>query len=286
MKAWRLHFPIQAMSRLLEVSRSGFYAWQGRKPSRRQREDERLKVAIKAVHQRSRESYGVRRLQPELAAEGFPAGRDRIARLRQDLGLCCRQKRKFRATTNSKHSLPVAENVLNQTFTPKAPDEIWLTDITYIATDEGWLYLAGVKDVFTCEIVGYAMGERMTQELTARALFRAVQQRRPAPGLIHHSDRGSQYCALAYRQLLEQFGMQASMSRKGNCYDNAPMESFWGSLKNELVHHQRYATRAQAEASIREYIEIFYNRQRRHSRLGYLAPAVFAQNFRGQPAVA
>ncbi|HGJ9107932.1 TPA: IS3 family transposase, partial [Pseudomonas aeruginosa] len=270
MKAWRLHFPIEAMSRLLEVSRSGFYAWQGRTPSRRQREDERLKVAIKAVHQRSRESYGVRRLQPELAAEGFPAGRDRIARLRQDLGLRCRQKRKFRATTNSKHSLPVAENVLNQTFTPKAPDEIWLTDITYVATDEGWLYLAGVKDVFTCEIVGYAMGERMTQELTARALFRAVQQRRPAPGLIHHSDRGSQYCALAYRQLLEQFGMQASMSRKGNCYDNAPMESFWGSLKNELVHHQRYATRAQAEASIREYIEIFYNRQRRHSRLGYL----------------
>ena len=126
----------------------------------------------------------------------------------------------------------------------------------------------------------------MTQDLTARALFREVQQRRPAPGLIHHSDRGSQYCALAYRQILDQFGMQASMSRKGNCYDNAPMESFWGSLKNELVHHQRYATRAQAEASIREYIEIFYNRQRRHSRLGYLAPAVFAQNFRGQPAVA
>ena len=248
MKEWRLHFPIEAMSRLLEVSRSGFYAWQGRKPSRRQREDERLKVAIKAVHQRSRESYGVRRLQPELAAEGFPAGRDRIARLRQDLGLRCRQKRKFKATTNSKHSLPVAENRLNQTFAPKAPDEIWLTDITYIATDEGWLYLAGVKDVFTCEIVGYAMGERMTQDLTARALFRAVQQRRPAPGLIHHSDRGSQYCALAYRQILDQFGMQASMSRKGNCYDNAPMESFWGSLKNELVHHQRYATRAQAGA--------------------------------------
>lgn len=286
MKQWRLHFPIEAMSRIFEVSRSGFYAWLGRKPSCRHRQDERLKVAIKAAHQRSRETYGVRRLQPELVAEGFRAGRDRITRLRRELGLRCRQKRKFKATTNSNHSLPVAENILDQTFTPTAPNRVWVTDITYVATGEGWLYLAGVKDVFTCELVGYAMGERMTQDLTARALFRAVQQKRPAPGLIHHSDRGSQYCAHAYQKLLNQFGMQASMSRKGNCYDNAPMESFWGSLKNELVHHQRYATRAQAEASIREYIEIFYNRQRRHSRLGYLAPAVFAQNFSRQPAAA
>ena len=145
----------------------------------------------------------------------------------------------------------------------------------YIPTGEGWLYLAGIKDVFTCEIVGYSMAERMTLELTSRALFRAAQQKRPAAGLIHHSDRGSQYCAHDYRKILDQFGMKASMSRKGNCYDNAPMESFWGSLKNELVHHCRYATRAEAEASIREYIEIFYNRQRRHSRLGYLIAGRF-----------
>lgn len=279
MKHERLHFPVEQMSRIFEVSRSGFYAWLKRQPSRRQQEDERLKVAIKAFHVRTRETYGVRRLQPELAAEGFPVGRDRLARLRQALGLRCRQRRKFKATTNSKHDLPVAENLLNQTFAPNAPNQNWLTDITYIPTQEGWVYLAGVKDVFTCELVGYAMGERMTQELVSQALFRAVQQKRPPPGLIHHSDRGSQYCSAAYQKLLAQFGMRVSMSRKGNCYDNAPMESFWGSLKNELVHHQRYATRAEAVASIREYIEIFYNRQRRHSRLGNLSPAVFAKKF-------
>jgi transposase InsO family protein len=279
MKHERLHFPVEQMSRIFEVSRSGFYAWLKRQPSRRQQEDERLKVAIKASHVRTRETYGVRRLQPELAAEGFPVGRDRLARLRQALGLRCRQRRKFKATTNSKHDLPVAENLLNQTFAPNAPNQNWLTDITYIPTQEGWVYLAGVKDVFTCELVGYAMGERMTQELVSQALFRAVQQKRPPPGLIHHSDRGSQYCSAAYQKLLAQFGMRVSMSRKGNCYDNAPMESFWGSLKNELVHHQRYATRAEAVASIREYIEIFYNRQRRHSRLGNLSPAVFAKKF-------
>jgi len=279
MKQWRLHFPIKIMSRLFSVSRSGYYTWLKRKPSRRTQEDERLKVAITAAHKRTRESYSARRLQPELAADGFVAGRDRIARLRRELGIRCRQKRKFKATTNSNHNFPVAENILEQTFTPSAPNEVWVTDITYVHTDEGWLYLAGVKDVFTCELVGYAMAERMTQELVAKALFRAVQQKRPAPGLIHHSDRGSQYCSYNYQQILEQFGMRASMSRRGNCYDNAPMESFWGTLKNELVHHCRYATRAEAEASIREYIEIFYNRQRRHSRLGYLSPAVFAQNF-------
>ena len=223
-----------------------------RKPSRRTQEDARLKVAIKAAHKRTREVYGARRLQPELAADGFVVGRDRIARLRREMGIRCRQKRKFKATTNSNHNLPVAENLLEQTFTASAPNEVWLTDITYITTGEGWLYLAGIKDLFTCEIVGYAMSERMTQALTGRALFRAVQQKRPAAGLIHHSDRGSQYCAHDYRKLLAQFGMQASMSRRGNCFDNAPMESFWGSLKNELVHNCRYATRAEAEASIRE----------------------------------
>lgn len=242
-------------------------------------EDERLKIAIKAAHKRTRKSYSARRLQAELAADGFSIGRDRIIRLRKELNIRCIQKRKFKATTNSKHSLPVVENLLNQNFTPSVPDQVWVTDITYIPTQEGWLYLAGVKDVFTCEIVGYAMSERMSQDLTSRALFRAVQQKRPATGLIHHSDRGSQYCAFDYQKLLKQFGMIPSMSRKGNCYDNAPMESFWGSLKNELVHHCRYTTRDEAKVSIQEYIEIFYNRQRRHSRLGYIAPAVFAANY-------
>lgn len=196
MKEWRLQFPISVMCRVLDVSRGGFYDRVGRKLSRRAQEDERLKAAIKAAHKRTRESYSARRLQPELAADGFVAGRDHIARLRRELGLRCRQKRKFKATTNSNHNLPVAENLLNQTFTPSAPNEVWVADITYIPTGEGWLYLAGVKDVFTCEIVGYAMAERMTQDLVGRALFRAAQQKRPAPGLIHHSDRGSPACCL------------------------------------------------------------------------------------------
>lgn len=258
--------------------------WSGRRP--RALQDERLKVAITAAHVKTRERYGAARLQAELRSEGLGAGRDRIARLRRDLGIRCRQKRKFRATTNSNHDLPVAENLLEQKFTAQAGGAVWHTDITYIPTGEGWLYLAGVKDQFTCEIVGYAMGARMSQELTLKALSKAIGYQRPAPGLIHHSDRGSQYCALEYQKRLKQQGFLVSMSRKGNCYDNAPIESFWGSLKNELVHHQRYDTRAEAEAAIREYIEIFYNRQRRHSRLGNVAPAVFAQNFRKQQRAA
>jgi putative transposase len=286
MKQWRREYPVEVMARVLGVSRSGFYAWLDRPPSPRALEDERLKVAIAAAHVKTRQTYGATRLQAELKEEGFAVGRDRVARLRRDMGIRCRQKRKFKATTNSNHEWPVADNVLEQTFTVQGPDQVWHTDITYLQTGEGWLYLAGVKDQFTCEIVGYAMGERMTQGLTLEALSRAISYRRPAVGLIHHSDRGSQYCALDYRKRLERHGLVASMSRKGNCYDNAPMESFWGSLKNELVHHQRYATRAEAEASIREYIEIFYNRQRRHSRLGNLAPAVFAQNCRKQQKAA
>lgn len=280
MKSVRLDgYPMDLLCRVFSVSRSGFYAWQGRKPSRRAQEDAKLKVAIQAVHQQSRETYGTLRVHPELQAQGFEAGRDRVARLRTELGLRCRQKRKFKATTNSGHDLPVAPNLLNQTFLPTRPNEAWVADITYVATEEGWLYLAGVKDVFTCELVGYAMGPRMTQELTAQALWRAVRNKRPAAGLIHHSDRGSQYCAEKYRKLQDQFGMKTSMSRKGNCFDNAPMESFWGSLKNELVHHRRFACRSEAQAAITEYIEIFYNRQRRHSRLGYKSPARFAADF-------
>jgi transposase InsO family protein len=279
MKTMRLEFPVKTLCRVFDVSRSGFYDWLNGKPSKRAQDDARLKVAIQAVHAQSRETYGPLRMQPELAAQGFVAGRDRITRLRRELGLRCKQKRKFKATTNSNHDLPIADNLLNQTFEPTRPNEAWVTDITYVATGEGWLYVAGIKDVFTCELVGYAMGERMTQQLTAQALWRAVRNKRPAPGLIHHSDRGSQYCAHDYQKLVKQFGMQPSMSRKGNCYDNAPMESFWGSLKNELVHHQQYPTRADAHAAIQEYIESFYNRQRRHSRLGYIPPALFAEKF-------
>ena len=284
MKQWRLDYPVKLLCRVLAVSRCGFYAWFKRPPCRRDQENERLRVAIRAAHNKTRRTYSAKRLKTELEAEGVIAGRDRIGRLRKEEGIRCIQKQKFKATTNSNHTLPVADNLLNQEFKPTAPNEAWVSDITYIPTSEGWLYLAGIKDVFTCEIVGYAMGSRMTQELVSQALWKAVKWKRPEAGLILHSDRGCQYCSHGYRKLVEQFKLRASMSRRGNCYDNAPMESFWGSLKNELVHHHRYATRSEAEASIREYIEIFYNRQRRHSRLGYLAPAVFAQKFSEQQA--
>ncbi|MGR0996744.1 IS3 family transposase [Escherichia coli] len=276
---WRQQFPIEAMCQVFGVSRSGYYNWVQHEPSDRKQSDERLKLEIKVAHIRTRETYGTRRLQTELAENGIIVGRDRLARLRKELRLRCKQKRKFRATTNPNHNLPVAPNLLNQTFTPTAPNQVWVADLTYVATQEGWLYLAGIKDVYTCEIVGYAMGERMTKELTGKALFMALRSQRPPAGLIHHSDRGSQYCAYDYRVIQEQFGLKTSMSRKGNCYDNAPMESFWGTLKNESLSHYRFNNRDEAISVIREYIEIFYNRQRRHSRLGNISPAAFREKY-------
>ncbi|MGD7694624.1 IS3 family transposase [Escherichia coli] len=276
---WRQQFPIEAMCQVFGVSRSGYYNWVQHDPSDRKQSDERLKLEIKVAHISTRETYGTRRLQTELAENGIIVGRDRLARLRKELRLRCKQKRKFRATTNSNHNLPVAPNLLNQTFAPTAPNQVWVADLTYVATQEGWLYLAGIKDVYTCEIVGYAMGERMTKELTGKAMFMALRSQRPPAGLIHHSDRGSQYCAYDYRVIQEQFGLKTSMSRKGNCYDNAPMESFWGTLKNESLSHYRFNNRDEAISVIREYIEIFYNRQRRHSRLGNISSAAFREKY-------
>ena len=231
------------------------------------------------AHQRTRETFGPERLQSDLADHGIRVGVDRIKRIRKKLGLHCKQKRKFKVTTDSRHNLPVAPNLLERNFFVTAPNRVWVSDITYISTGEGWLYLAGLKDLFNGELVGYAMSERMTKNLVMQALFRGVSARRPAKGLILHSDRGSQYCAHDYQKLLGQFGMTTSMSRKGDCWDNAPMESFWGTLKNELVHHRRYRTRAQAIREITEYIEIFYNRQRKQARLGYLSPAAFMRQY-------
>lgn len=270
---------------MLEVSRRGYYAWRPRRPSTRAQENARLEVAIQAAHVRTRQTYGPERLQAELRDDGFAAGACRIKRLRKKLGLRCVQVRRFKAATHSNHGLPVADNRVAQTFSATRPNEIWVADITYVSTTEGWLYLAGVKDLHTGEVVGHAMNARMTTDLLRQALLMAVGAKRPRPGLIHHSDRGSQYCAQAYQDQVRQCGMTASMSRRGNCYDNAPMESFWGTLKNELVHHRRYATREQARQEISAYIELFYNRQRRHSRLGNCSPAAFAQQWaRQQPA--
>ena len=239
----------------------------------------RLEVAIKAVHRRTRKTYSAERLQPELAAEGIKAGICRIKRIKRKLGLICKQKRKYKATTDSNHKLPVANNLLKQQFKVYKPNKVWVSDITYVPTDEGWLYLAGHKDLFSSEIVGYSMGERLTRNLVSQSLLQAVIARKPEKGLLHHSDQGSQYCSHEYQDLLRRFGMKVSMSRRGNCYDNAPMESFWGILKQELVNHRHYRTRREAIRDITEYIEIFYNRQRRQAKLGFLSPAVYEQKY-------
>lgn len=279
MKILRLIYPLLFLCRVLGVSQSGYYGWLNRKPSKHTQEEERLEVEIKAAHKRNRETAGPETLQKDLKEHGIKVGVCRIRRIRKKLKIRCKQSRKFKATTNSKHKLPVAENLLEQKFEAQAPDEIWLSDITYISTDEGWLYCAAHKDLFNGEIVGYALGSRITKDLVIKSLSMAVTLKRPPDGLIHHSDRGVQYCSKDFINFLKKFNMKPSMSRKGNCYDNAPMESFWGTLKNELVYHQRYATREQAIREITEYIEIFYNRQRRQKRLGYLSPTAYKRQF-------
>jgi transposase InsO family protein len=279
MKKLRLDYPLALVRRVLNVSVSGYYSWLDRPLSKWAREEIRLEVEIKAAHKRTRQTYGAERLQRELAEDGVIVGICRIKRIKRKLGLHCKQKRKFKVTTDSKHKLPVAENLLRQQFKVYQPNSVWVSDITYVPTDEGWLYLAGHKDLFTSEIVGYAMGERLTKNLVSQSLMQAVVTRRPEKGLLHHSDRGSQYCSNDYRTLLRQFGFEASMSGCGNCFDNAPMESFWGTLKQELIHHRRYRTRLEAIYDITEYIEIFYNRQRRQARLGFLSPAAYEQKY-------
>jgi len=279
MKELRLQYPVPLMSRILSVSASGYYAWLDRPLSKWAREEARLEIEIKAAHKRTRQVCGPERLQHDLAEHGVQVGICRIKRIRKKFGIRCKQKKKFKATTDSKHTLPVAENVLGQQFKVSRPNAVWVSDITYVPTDEGWLYLAGHKDLFTGEIVGYAMGERLKKSLVSQSLVRAVAAKRPAKGLIHHSDRGSQYCSYEYKNILDQFGLKASMSRKGNCFDNAPMESFWGTLKQELIHHRRYRSRQEAIQDITEYIEIFYNRLRRQARLGFLSPVAYEQRF-------
>ena len=278
-ESMRPEYPVSLMCRALSVSESGYHAWRNRPPSSRAQEAARLELEVKAAHIRTRDTCGPERLQQDLADHGIEIGIHRIKRIRSKLGLRCKQKRKFKATTDSKHNLPVAPNLLERNFSVPAPNRAWVGDITYIATDEGWLYLAGLKDLYSGELVGHAMGARMSRELVMQALFRAASARRPEKGLILHSDRGSQYCSHDYRKLAKQFGMKLSMSRKGDCWDNAPMESFWGTLKTELVHHRRYATRKEAKREIAEYIEIFYNRQRKQARLGYLSPAAFMRRY-------
>jgi transposase InsO family protein len=266
-------WPVRLMCAALEVSASGYYAWRGRPESPRAAANRVLLAAIRRVHASHRGRYGAPRIHAALRAEGRLVSCGRVERLMHRHGIRAMTQRRFRVvTTDSNHSLPVADNLLDQTFLATRPNEIWLADITYIPTDEGWLYLATVLDLFTRKVVGWAMRDHMRQELTIAALAMAIQRRRPGPGLIHHSDRGSQYAAGGYRQVLNAADMVQSMSRKGNCWDNAPMESFFHTLKTELVHHATYASREAAKRDLFAYIEGYYNRQRLHSALGYLTP--------------
>jgi len=273
----RNQHPVARLCNLLDVAKSGYQGWTaGKVVPPRKLADMRLLVAIKAAHQKGRGIYGPKKIRDELAAQGIIAGLNRIKRLRTLHGIRCIHKKKFRVTTDSRHSLPVAENLLNRQFVRAAPNQVWVADITYIPTDEGWLFLAAIKDLYTCEIVGWAMDSRMTKTLVVDALRAAYWRKKPKPGLMHHSDRGSQYCSSAYRALQASYGMKTSMSRVGNCWDNAPMESFFGTLKTESLHHYRFATRGQARQVVFEYIEVFYNRIRRHAKIGNQAPADFA----------
>jgi len=278
-------FPVRLLCRTLQVSRAGFYAWQTRPPARRQQADERLGLAIAAIHAESRQRYGSPRIHAELAARGCRTSRKRVARLMRARGLAARRRRRFRVTTQSHHRFPIAPNVLARQFERAHPDQAWVTDITYIPTGEGWLYLAVILDLCSRFAVGWAMSERITDDLTLNALGMALARRRPPQGLLHHSDRGSQYASGDYQQVLAQHRIVCSMSRRGDCWDNAVAESFFATLKVELVHDAAWTTRATARTDLFEYLELFYNGQRRHSALGYLSPRAFERT-RVQEAVA
>lgn len=270
-----LEFSVNLMCETLHVSRSFYYEWVSRQPTTYEVEDARLKKIIEIEFTKSRGVYGTRRLKQGLAQHGFTVSRRRIGRLMSELGLVCKTKRKFKATTNSAHESPIAQNVLNREFSVEKPNQAYVGDITYISTHEGWLYLAVVIDLYSRCVVGWSMSERMQTSLVNDALMAAIWQRKPPKGLVWHTDRGSQYASESHRLLLAQYGIVQSMSRKGNCWDNAVSESFFHTLKTELIHHENYQTRDEAKKSVFEYIEVFYNRQRLHSKNGYLSPVGF-----------
>jgi transposase InsO family protein len=263
------------MCALLAVSRSGYYGWRRRPESEWNRQNRRLLVEIRAVHQTTRGVYGSPRVHAELRARGHRCGRHRVARLMRQEGITAHRRRVFKRTTHASPRLPVAPNLLQRRFQASRPNETWVADITFIPTREGWLYLALLVDVFSRMIVGWGLRDRLTRQLAINALDMALGRRHPPQALLHHSDRGSQYASREYQALLDRSGIRASMSRPGNCWDNALMESVFGRIKSELVHLTDFVTRAHARTAMFDYIEVFYNRQRRHSSLGYLSPAAF-----------
>ena len=270
-------YPLEQLCATLAVARSGYPAWAGRLPGPRAQANLALLPLIAQAHQESRQTYGSPRVQHWLQQHGQQCGRHRVARLMRLVGLCSQSRRRFRplSLTDSNHDLPIAPNRLRDAVLPTRCDAVWVADITYVKTNEGFLYVAGVLDRCTRRCIGWAMSDSLAATLPLAALDMALQQRRPPAGLVHHSDRGSQYASEAYRQKLVQAGVIPSMSRPGNCYDNAAMESFWSSLKRELVHRCQFATHAEARAAIFEWIEIFYNRERLHSALGFKSPVDF-----------
>jgi len=273
--ATRSPVPLGRRCELLGVSRSGYYAWRRRRASARAQFNRRLVAEMQRIHAELDRTYGSPRMQPELVARGYPCGRHRVARLMRAHGIRAKQARRFRVTTDSRHHYPVAPNHLDRQFTVPGPNRVWMGDVTYVPTAEGFCYLAVLLDAFSRRVVGWALDRQLTAALPIAALERALATRRPPPGLLHHTDRGIQYASAAYQTVLEQHGLQASMSRLGDCWDNAVVESFFHSLKIERLHDRRYATREQLHQELEDYIERFYNRQRRHSTLGYLCPAMF-----------
>lgn len=273
-------FPVELQCGVLDVSRSGFYAWINREPSPREQRREQLVGKIHEAHRESNQVYGSPRVFQKLKLAGVSCCENTVAKLMRSEGLKARSRKPFRVkTTDGDHQFPVATNVLNREFYPNEANAVWTADITYIATREGWLYLAVVIDLFSRRVVGWATADHMRTELIVDALRMALKHRRPTGPLLHHSDRGSQYASEAYQKVLEEHGIEPSMSRRGNCYDNAVTESFFSTLKRERVAHENYATHVEAHASLFEYIEIFYNRQRLHSTLGYRSPVDFELRF-------
>jgi putative transposase len=272
-------YKVKSMCEVLKVSRSGYYAWRTRQPSTRQKDNDELLGYIREVYTQSRRLYGSPRITAELNEQGLICGKNRVARIMKDHSIWAEvKKRRFRRSTDSRHNYALAANLL---VDHKQTEGVWASDITFVPTSEGWLYVAAVMNVKSRKIIGMSMSNKLSQDLASAALRDAMGRQKPAKGLIHHSDRGRQYASYAYQGLLRQYGITPSMSRSGNCYDNAYVESFFGTLKTELVHGERYRSRLEARLSIFEYVEVFYNRQRRHSALGYRSPEQYEKLLNG-----
>lgn len=279
MKQKRCSFPITLMARLLHVSVSRFYDWLKRGVSKRTIQRNQQTILVKIAHEETKQSYSYIRLTKYLQAQGIKISMYAVRQIKVLNHLYCKRHKRFKRTTNSDHNRAIYENLLEQQFSMTRPNQAWSSDITYIWTAEGWLYLAAVKDLYTKQVVGYSLNERMTAQLVCNALNMAIHNQKPTKELIVHTDRGSQYCSREYRNVLEQYDLQGSMSKRGDCYDNAPIESFWGILKNELVHHYNYQTREEAQVDIIKYIELFYNQRRIQKGLDFKTPNQMAEDF-------